>query len=89
MAEILKTLSDAYDAIEPYHQICSTTDATFHGKVCCIVRSLNNPFSSAEVRHLLIGNIAILGMVIYAYALYSIYPDLYYLSVQEDEYLEW
>ncbi len=28
-------------------------------------------------------------MVIYAYALYSKNPDLYYLSVQEDGYLEW
>ena len=57
--------------------------------MCCIVQSLNNRFSSAEVHHFLIGNIAILGTAIYAFALNSKYPDFYYLSVQEDEYLEW
>ncbi len=50
---------------------------------------LNNKFSSGEVCYFLIANLFILGTVAYAAVLNSEYPDLYYLSVQEDEYLEW
>jgi hypothetical protein len=46
-------------------------------------------FSSADVSYFLMANAIVLGLVAYAYALQSGYPDFYYLTVQEDEYLEW
>ena len=50
---------------------------------------LNNRFTSAEVAYFLVANFFVLGIVVYASAVNSSYPDFYYLSVQEDEYLEW
>jgi hypothetical protein len=46
-------------------------------------------FSSADISYFLIANGIVLGTVAYAYVLESGSPDFYYLSVQEDEYLEW
>ena len=62
---------------------------TTRAKASCIFRLLNNRFSSAEVSYFLIANILVLGTAAYASALDSGYPDFYYFSIQEDEYLEW
>ncbi len=36
-----------------------------------------------------VANILVIGVSVYAWALFAADADLYYLSVQEDEYLEW
>lgn len=46
-------------------------------------------FSSADISYFLIANVIVLGTVAYACVLQAGYPDFYYLTVQEDEYLEW
>jgi len=50
---------------------------------------LNYRFSPTEIFHFLLANVLVLGTVVYASVLESAYPDFYYLSIQEDEYLEW
>jgi hypothetical protein len=50
---------------------------------------LNYRFSSADILNFLVANVLVLGILAYAFVLESAYPDFYYLSVQEDEYLEW
>ena len=50
---------------------------------------MNNRFSSADISAFLISNILVLGIVAYASTLESGYPDFYYFTIQEDEYLEW
>lgn len=45
--------------------------------------------SSADISFFVATNALVLGAVVYAYVLESRYPDFYYFSVQEDEYLEW
>ncbi len=50
---------------------------------------MNNRFSSADISFFLTANILVLGIVAYAFTLESGYPDFYYFSIQEDEYLEW
>ncbi len=67
----------------------SSFASTTRDKASCIVHLLNNRFSSVEISHFLIANILVLGIVAYASGLESGYPDFYYFSVQEDEYLEW
>jgi hypothetical protein len=42
-----------------------------------------------DIRQALIANTLILAVIVWAWALFSLNGDLYYLSVQEDEYLEW
>ena len=46
-------------------------------------------FSPAAITYFLVANVLVLGTAAYALALESGYPDFYYFSVQEDEYLEW
>ena len=50
---------------------------------------MNYRFSKTQIFHFLIANVLVLGIVAYASVLESTYPDFYYLSIQEDEYLEW
>ena len=66
-----------------------TTDSAIRNDKCCIVPPLNYRFSSAEISYFLVANVLVLGTVAYAYAIESGYPDFYYFSIQEDEYLEW
>ena len=50
---------------------------------------MNDRFSPAAVTYFLVANVLVLGTAAYAFPLESGYPDFYYFSVQEDEYLEW
>jgi len=50
---------------------------------------LNYRFSKTQIFYFLFANALVLGLVAYASVLESAYPDFYYLSIQEDEYLEW
>jgi hypothetical protein len=50
---------------------------------------VNDRFSPAAITYFLVANVLVLGTVAYAFVLESGYPDFYYFSVQEDEYLEW
>jgi hypothetical protein len=50
---------------------------------------LNERISSADFHFFLVANVLVLGLFAYAFVLESAYSDFYYLSVQEDEYLEW
>ena len=52
-------------------------------------RLVNDRFSPAAITYFLVANVLVLGAAAYAFALASRYPDFYYFSVQEDEYLEW
>jgi len=54
-----------------------------------MIRAVNNRFSSTDAAFFLIANILVLAIVAFAYVLESGYPDFYYLSIQEDEVLEW
>ena len=49
---------------------------------------LNNS-GSAGTAFAIVTNVLVIAVAIYAWALLTIDPDLYYLSIQEDEYLEW
>lgn len=50
---------------------------------------MNNRPSTAEITNVLVANVFVLGTFAYAFLLETRFPDLYYFSVQEDEYLEW
>jgi hypothetical protein len=50
---------------------------------------LSNRFLSTGIGNFLVANVLVLGVLAYAFVLESANPDFYYLSVQEDEYLEW
>ena len=50
---------------------------------------MNYRLLSSENFHFLLANVLVLGTVAYATVLQSSYPDFYYFSIQEDEYLEW
>ena len=50
---------------------------------------MNARFSPAAITYFLIANVLVLGSVAYAFVRESRYPDFYYFTVQEDEYLEW
>ena len=52
-------------------------------------RLVNYRFSSADISNFVVANVFVLGTLAYAAVLESGYADFYYLSVQEDEYLEW
>jgi cell division protein FtsW (lipid II flippase) len=54
-----------------------------------MVQFLNYQFSKTQIFYFLLANVLVLGIVAYACVLESAYPDFYYLSIQEDEYLEW
>ncbi len=45
--------------------------------------------SFTSISYFLLANVLVLAVVAYAYVLESGYADFYYVSVQEDEYLEW
>jgi hypothetical protein len=53
------------------------------------IRLVNGRFSLADIAFFLVANVLVLGTAAYAFVLESGYPDFYYFSVQEDEYLEW
>ncbi len=50
---------------------------------------MNYRFSPAEITYFLLANVLVLATVAFASVLESGYPDFYYFSIQEDEYLEW
>lgn len=47
------------------------------------------PARNTSPAPLVLGNLLVLGVLIYAWALQAFDSDLYYRTVQEDEYLEW
>ncbi len=67
-----------------------------NGRVCAargglsrILDGVKDRFTAANISYFLVANVLVLGIVAYAYVLDSGYPDFYYVSIQEDEYLEW
>ena len=54
-----------------------------------ILDTLNNSHSRTTIHYFLVSNLLVLAAVAYAAILESHFPDLYNLSIQEDEYLEW
>lgn len=45
--------------------------------------------NSLDLRATVVANLLVIAVTIYAWAIHSLDKDLYYLTVQEDEYLEW
>lgn len=50
---------------------------------------MNDRLASTAIGNFLVANVLVLGVLAYAFAIESASSDFYYLSVQEDEYLEW
>jgi len=50
---------------------------------------VSNRLIESRTTYFLVANVLVLGVVAYAWFLDARLPDFYYMSVQEDEYIEW
>ena len=50
---------------------------------------MSNRLIESRVAYFLVANILVLAVLAYAWVLEARFPDFYYMSVQEDEYIEW
>lgn len=50
---------------------------------------MDKKFFENRTSYFLVANLLVLAMVVYASALEAKFPDFYYVSIQEDEYIEW